>query len=83
MIQTFVLVRKISTDCGTGTGDFYFGPVVDGKFVPMLPDQAFKTGNVRARCTTVATVPSFVLLYLLTSLSSTACHSSQTEMLMK
>ena len=34
-----------STDYRIGTGDFYFGPVVDGKFVQMLPDQAFKTGN--------------------------------------
>ena len=36
---------RLGTDCKLGTGDFYFGPVVDGKFVQVLPDQAFKTGN--------------------------------------
>jgi carboxylesterase type B len=30
---------------GTGVGAFWTGPVVDGKFVQMLPDQSFKQGN--------------------------------------
>lgn len=30
---------------GDGYGTFWFGPVVDGKFVRKLPDQEFKTGN--------------------------------------
>ena len=30
---------------GDGYGTFWFGPVVDGKFVQQLPDQAFKTGR--------------------------------------
>ena len=30
---------------GNGYGTFWFGPVVDGKFVRKLPDQEFKTGN--------------------------------------
>lgn len=40
-----LLKYRSDTDGRAGTGDFYFGPVVDGKFVQMLPDQAFKTGN--------------------------------------
>jgi carboxylesterase type B len=30
---------------GYGFGDFYYGPVVDGRFVIELPDQAFKAGR--------------------------------------
>ncbi|KAK4998932.1 hypothetical protein LTR66_001922 [Elasticomyces elasticus] len=30
---------------GDGYGTFYYGPVVDGKFIRRLPDQEFKLGN--------------------------------------
>ena len=30
---------------GNGFGDFWFGPVVDGKFIRRLPDVEYKTGN--------------------------------------
>ncbi|TKA74593.1 hypothetical protein B0A49_03660 [Cryomyces minteri] len=30
---------------GAGYGSFYYGPVVDGKFIRRLPDQEFKLGN--------------------------------------
>lgn len=48
----FYSIRSHSWHCigATGYGSFYFGPVVDGKFVQELPDQAFKAG--RPRCST-------------------------------
>lgn len=30
---------------GDGYGVFYFGPVVDGKFITELPNEAFDRGN--------------------------------------
>jgi len=30
---------------GYGSGDFYYGPVIDGQFIMELPDQAFKYGR--------------------------------------
>jgi carboxylesterase type B len=30
---------------GYGSGDFYYGPIVDGRFIRELPDQAYKYGR--------------------------------------
>ena len=39
------LVQNASYPGATGYGSFYFGPVVDSKFVRELPGQAFKAGH--------------------------------------